>query len=63
MPFWPDIITPKGEMMKLVSGKVLNDYLKSTGFKNANISDENRKKQFSFASGLRNTDMVIIIVK
>jgi len=63
MPFWPDIITPQGEMMKLVSGKVLNDYLKSTGFKNANISDENRKKQISFASGLRNTDMVIIIVK
>ena len=29
MPFWPDFITPQGEMMKLVSGKVIKDYVNS----------------------------------
>ena len=63
LPFWPDIITPHGELMKLVSGKVLKDYVNSTEFKEADISDENRQKQISMVSGLRNTDMVIMIVK
>ena len=34
-----------------------------TNSKNADISEENRQKQISLASGLRPTDMVIIIVK
>jgi hypothetical protein len=63
MPFWPDIITPQGEMMKLVSGKVIKDYVNSAEFKEANISDDNRQKLNSMVSGLKNTDMVIIIVK
>lgn len=63
IPFWPDIITLQGELMKLVSGKIMKDYVNSSGFKDANINEENRKKQISLASGLRNTDMIIIIVK
>jgi hypothetical protein len=63
IPFWPDIITPQGEMMKLVSGKVMKDYINSSEFKKASVSDENRHKQISMVSGLKNTDMVIIMVK
>jgi Domain of unknown function (DUF4933) len=63
MPFWPDFITPNGEMMKLVSGKVMKDYVKSAEFKEANISKDNRQKQNSMVTGLKNTDMVIMIVK
>jgi hypothetical protein len=63
MPFWPDFITPQGEMMKLVSGKIIKDYVNSEEFNKADISKENRRKQISLASGLRATDMVIVIVK
>lgn len=63
IPFWPEFITPKGEMMKLVSGKVMKDYMNSSGFKDANISEENRRKQISLVSGLKNTDMIIMIAK
>ena len=60
--FWPEFITPQGEMMKLVSGKVIKDYVNSSEFKSAKISAENRQKQISMASGLKPTDMVVIIV-
>ncbi len=63
MPFWPEFITPQGEMMNLVSGKIIKDYVNSEEFKKADISQENRRKQISLASGLRPTDMVIVIVK
>ncbi|MCJ7449847.1 MAG: DUF4933 domain-containing protein [Bacteroidales bacterium] len=63
MPFWPDFVTPRGEMMKLVSGKIIKDFVTSEGFKIAAISDENRRKQVSMATGLKNTDMIIMIVK
>ena len=63
MPFWPEVITPQGEMMKLVSGKMMKDYINSTEFKEAGISEEDRQKQSSMASGLKDTDMIILIVK
>jgi len=63
MPFWPDFISPQGEMMKLVSGRAIKDYVNSEEFKTADISQENRRKQISMASSLRATDMVIVIVK
>jgi hypothetical protein len=63
IPFWPDFVTPQDEMMKLVSGKILKDYISSPSFKKSDISDEKRQKQISMVAGLRNTDMVIIIVK
>jgi hypothetical protein len=63
MPFWPDFITPQDEMMKLVSGRTIKDYVHSEEFKTADISQENRRKQISLASSLRATDMVIVIVK
>jgi hypothetical protein len=62
-PFWPEFITPQGEMMKLVSGRVLKDYFNSEKFKKAPISPENRRKQIAMAAGLKPTDMIIIIVK
>jgi hypothetical protein len=49
--------------MKLVSGKILKDYISSPSFKKSDISDEKRQKQISMVAGLRNTNMVIIIVK
>lgn len=63
IPFWPEFITPQGEMMKLVSGKIIKDYVNSEEFNKADISQENRRKQISMATGLRLTDMVIVIVK
>jgi len=63
MPFWPEFITPQGEMMKLVSGSVIKDYVNSAEFKKAKISAENRQKQISMASGLKPTDMIVIVVK
>jgi hypothetical protein len=63
LPFWPDFITPQGEMMKLVSGKVLKDYINSDSFIKASVSQEIRQKQISMASGLKPTDMIIMIVK
>ena len=63
MPFWPEFITPQGEMMKLVSGRVLKNYINSDNFRKSAISKENKQKQISMASGLRPTDMVVVIVK
>jgi hypothetical protein len=63
MPFWPDFITPQGEMMKLVSGRVLKDYINSDEFKKSSVSEEKKQKQISIVSGLRPTDMVVVIVK
>jgi Domain of unknown function (DUF4933) len=63
MPFWPDFITPQGEMMKLVSGQILKDFINSEVFKEAKISGNDRQKQIIMASGLKPTDMIIVIVK
>ena len=63
MPFWPEFVTPQGEMMKLVSGRVFKDYFNSDEFKKAPVSEEKRQKLISMASGLRPTDMIVVIVK
>jgi hypothetical protein len=63
VPFWPDFITPQGEMMKLISGKVIKDFVNSSEFKNSAVSGEKRQKLISMASGLKPTDMIIMIVK
>jgi len=63
MPFWPDYITPGGEMMKLVSGRVLKDYIKSEEFRKSSASEDKHQKQISMVSGLKPTDMVVVIVK
>jgi hypothetical protein len=63
MPFWPDFITPQEEMMRLVSGKVIKDFVNSITFKKAAISEKDRQKQISMASGLKPADMIIMIVK
>lgn len=63
MPFWPEFITPQGEMMKLVSGRVFKDYFSSNEFKRSSVSEEKRQKLMSMASGLGPTDMVVVIVK
>jgi hypothetical protein len=63
MPFWPEFITPKGEMMKLVSGKNIKDYLNSESFTKGPATSDQRRKQVSLANGLKDRDMIIIIVK
>ena len=63
MPFWPDYITPQGEMIKLVSGKMIKDYINSPRFKESTISEETRKKQISIGTELKPSDMVLIYVK
>ena len=61
--FWPDYVTPQNEMIKLVSGENIKDYVSSDRFKNAAISEVMRQKQISLAAGLRPTDMILIFVK
>ena len=63
MPFWPDYITPQGEMIKLVSGQILRDYINSSRFKESTISEGNRKKLISIGEELKPSDMVVICVK
>jgi hypothetical protein len=63
IPFWPEFITPDGEMIMLVSGKMIKDYINSSEFKEAIISDANRQKQVSLAHGLKPTDMILVFVK
>jgi Domain of unknown function (DUF4933) len=63
MPFWPDYITPQGEMIKLVSGKMIKDYINSAKFRESTISEENRKKQKSVGDELKPSDMVLVFVK
>jgi hypothetical protein len=63
LPFWPDFVTPQGEMMKLFSGKVIMDFVNSGGFKDAGTVEEKRQKLISMTSGLKPTDMIIMIVK
>lgn len=61
--FWPEFITPQGEMMKLMSGKNIKDYINSEAFTKGPATSEQRKKQISLANGLKDRDMIIIIVK
>lgn len=63
MPFWPDYITPQGEMIKLVSGKIFKDYINSSKFRELTISEEIRKKQISIGNNLKPSDMILIYVK
>jgi len=61
--FWPEFITPGGEMMKLISGSMIKNYLNSVEFKTKVITEDDREKQTSMASELRDQDIVVIIVK
>ncbi len=63
MPFWPEFITPQGEMMKLVSGKNIKDFINSEAFKKGSATSDQRRKQVSLANGLNDRDMIVIIVK
>jgi hypothetical protein len=63
MAFWPDFITPQGEMMKLVSGQILKDFINSKEFKERTISEKDREKQIMMVSGLKPTDMIVVIVR
>jgi hypothetical protein len=63
MPFWPDYVTPQGEMIQLVSGKIIGDYINSPGFRESTISEEISKKQISIGTNLKPSDMILIYVK
>ena len=63
IPFWPEFITHQGEMMKLVSGKNIKDYINSEAFTKGLATSEQRKKQISLANGLKDRDMIVMIVK
>lgn len=63
IPFWPDYITPQGEMIKLVSGKMIKDYVNSPKFRELTISEESRKKQITMGNNLNPSEMILIYVK
>jgi hypothetical protein len=63
IPFWPEFITPHGEMMMLVSGKNIKDYLNSEAFTKGPVTSDQKRKQVSLANELKDKDMIVIIVK
>ncbi len=60
--FWPEFVTPKGNMLMLLTGQEIKEYINSSDFKNGNLSEEQRQNQAKMASGLKNNDMVVMIV-
>ncbi len=61
--FWPEFITAGGEMMMLFSGRMIKNYANSEEFKTKVITEGDREKQTSMASGLRDQDIVVMIVQ
>ncbi len=61
--FWPEFITPKGNMLMLVTGKELKEYIKSNEFENNDLTAEQRQGQIDKAQVLKNNDIVVMIVK
>jgi len=62
LPFWPKFVTPKGDMLMLVSGKEIKDYVDSEEFRNRALSEELRQKQIDMANALNENDKIVIIV-
>jgi len=61
--FWPEFVTPKGNMLMLVTGKELKEYIKSNEFKKEELTVEQRQKQIDMAQGLKNNDIVVMMIK
>jgi len=61
--FWPEFVTPKGNMLMLVTGKELKEYIKSNEFKIEELTVEQRQKQIDMAQGLKNNDIVVMMIK
>jgi hypothetical protein len=61
--FWPELVTPKGNMLMLVTGKELKEYIKSNEFENSDLTTEQRQKQIDMAQGLKNNDIVVVMIK
>lgn len=61
--FWPDFISPDGKMLKLVSGKMMKEYINSETFNKSTAALVKKERLISLFEQLKPTDMVIMVVK
>jgi len=60
--FWPEFVTPKGDMLMLVTGKEIKEYVISKDFQNKEIPEDQRQKQIQMANELNVNDKIVIVV-
>ncbi|MBN1819097.1 MAG: DUF4933 domain-containing protein, partial [Prolixibacteraceae bacterium] len=59
--FWPEFITPEGNMMMVTTGQKIKQYINSEEFKTKTLPEAQRQKQIEMASELGNTDVIVMI--
>ena len=62
-PFWPDYVTPSGELVMLVTGKEFRDYINFGDFEQRNIPKDQRDRQVLMANSLKDNDQVLMFAK
>jgi hypothetical protein len=59
--FWPEFVTPEGNMMMVITGQKIKQYINSEEFKTNTLPEAQRQKQIKMARELRNTDVIVMI--
>ncbi len=62
-PFWPDYVTPSGELVMFVNGKEFRDYINSSDFEQRNIPKDQRDIQVRMANSLKDNDQVLMFAE
>jgi len=60
--FWPEFVTPKGDMLMMTTGKNLKEYVLSNEFKEGVVDKEKRINYLRMVKGLKNDDKLIVVV-
>jgi len=63
IPFWPDYVTPAGELVMQITGKQFKDYIFSVDFEQRKIPKDQRDKQVLMASNLKVNDQMLMFVR
>jgi len=63
IPFWPDYVTPEGELMMQITGKQFRDYISSADFEQKVIPEDQRDRQVLMASSLKDNDHMLMFVR
>ena len=60
--FWPEFVTPKGNMLMLITGKEIKEYVGSKDFQDKELPEEKRQRQIQMANELNKNDKILIVV-
>jgi hypothetical protein len=63
IPFWPDYVTPAGELVMHRTGKQIKEYIFSVDFEQREIPEDQRDKQVLMAKSLKDNDQVLMFVR